>query len=151
MGQARIDYSSNSLHSIYCLFHPHTSVLADEDLHGHNIHLWLFCCTIAKIIYPFPMSWVLREEEKNILQATEMSVLTKAAGVTKLDCIRNEEIRYRLQQRLIMEVVRERQERIGWWKVTDWEVRRFGEKVMTGEVEGRRPSGRTRKRWRDVF
>ncbi len=25
------------------------------------------------------------------------------------------------------------------------------EKVMTGEVEGRRPRGRPRKRWRDEF
>ena len=150
MGQARIDYSSNSLHSIYCLFHPHTSVLADEDLHGHNVYL---CDCFAKIIYPFPIVMSVERERKGHFAAdrNECTVLTKAAGVTKLDCIRNEEIRYRLQQRLIMEVERERQERIGWWKVTDWEVRRFGEKVVTGEVEGRRPNGRTRKRWRDAF
>lgn len=45
-----------------------------------------------------------------------MSVLTKAAGMTKIDCIRNEEIRHRLQQRSIMEVVRKRKERIGGCK-----------------------------------
>ena len=52
-------------------------------------------------------SWVLREKEKAKLQATEMSVLRKVAGVTRLDCIRNDEIR-RLQQRSIVEVVKER-------------------------------------------
>ena len=40
-----------------------------------------------------------------------MSVLRKIAGVTKLDCIRDEEIRCRLQKRLIMEVVKERREK----------------------------------------
>ena len=33
-------------------------------------------------------SWVLREREKTRLQASEMSVLRKIAGVTRLDCIR---------------------------------------------------------------
>ena len=46
-------------------------------------------------------AWVLREREKTRLQATEMSALRKIAGVTRVDCIRNEEIRHRLQQRLI--------------------------------------------------
>ena len=35
-------------------------------------------------------SWVLREREKTRLQASGMSVLRKIAGVTRLDCIRNE-------------------------------------------------------------
>ena len=57
--------------------------------------------------------WVLREREKTRLQATEVSVFRKIAGVTRLDCIRNEEIRHRLQQRSIMEIVKERRE--NWW------------------------------------
>ena len=52
--------------------------------------------------------WVLREKEKAKLQATEMSALRKVAGVTTLDCIRNDEIRQRLQQRSIVEVIKER-------------------------------------------
>ena len=54
---------------------------------------------------------VAEREGKTRLQASEMSVLRKTAGVTKLDCIRNEEIRCRLQKRLIMEVVKERREK----------------------------------------
>ena len=57
--------------------------------------------------------WVLREREKTRLQATEVSVFRKIAGVTRLDCIRNEEIRHRLQQRSIVEIVKERRE--NWW------------------------------------
>ena len=49
--------------------------------------------------------------EKTRLQASEMSVLRKIAGVTRLDCIRNEEIRCRLELRSIMEVVKERREK----------------------------------------
>ena len=55
-------------------------------------------------------SWVLRDKEKVRLQVREMSVLRKVAGVTRLDCIRNKEIRHRLQQRSIVEVVMERRE-----------------------------------------
>ena len=40
-----------------------------------------------------------------------MSVLRKIAGVTRLDCIKNEEIRCRSQQRSIVEVVKERREK----------------------------------------
>lgn len=40
----------------------------------------------------------LREKEKATLQATEMGVLRKVAGVTGLDCIRSVKIRQRLQQ-----------------------------------------------------
>ena len=50
-------------------------------------------------------SWVLRERVKARLQATKMSVQRKVAGVTRLDCIRSEYIRCRLQQRSILEVV----------------------------------------------
>ena len=40
-----------------------------------------------------------------------MSVLRKIAGVIRLDCIWNEEIKHRLQQRSIVELVKERREK----------------------------------------
>ena len=88
--------------------------------------------------------WVLREKEKSRLKATEMRILRKVAGVTRMDHIRNEEIRHRLQQRLIMDVVRERRER---WRVEVMEKpESLLERVIVGEIEGRRPRGRPRKR-----
>ena len=94
-------------------------------------------------------SWVLREKEKSMLQATEMSILRKVTGVTRIDHIRNEEIRHRLQQRSIVDVVRERRER---WRVKVMEKpESLVERVMVGEIEGRRPRGRPRKRWGDAF
>ena len=38
-------------------------------------------------------AWVLRERDKMRLQAMEMKVLRKVAGVTRLHCVRSEEIR----------------------------------------------------------
>ena len=95
-------------------------------------------------------SWVLREREKARLQATTMSVLRKAAGVTRLDCIRSEHIRCRLQQRSIVETCR-RVGRIGARVKGTEKPGSLVEQIMTGEVEGRRSQGRPRKRWRDVF
>ena len=57
-------------------------------------------------------SWVLREKEKSRLQAVEMSVLREVAGVTRMNHIRNEEIRHRLQQRSIIGTG----ERVGEWR-----------------------------------
>ena len=93
-------------------------------------------------------SWVLREREKTRLQASEMSVSKKIAGVTRLDCIKNEEIRHRLQQRTIVEVAKERREK---WRAKAMKTGSLVEKVMTGVAGGRRPRGRPRKRWRDEF
>ncbi len=59
------------------------------------------------------------------------------------------EIRHRLQQRSIVDVVRERRER---WRVKVMEKpESLVERVMVGEIEGRRPRGRPRKRWGDAF
>ena len=66
-----------------------------------------------------------------------------------MEHIRNEEIRHRLQQRSIVDVVRERRER---WRVKVMEKpESLVERVMVGEIEGTRPRGRPRKRWGDAF
>ncbi len=78
-----------------------------------------------------------------------MSILRKVAGVTRMDHIRNEEIRHRLQQRSIVDVVRERRER---WRVKVTEKpESLVERVMVGEIKGRCPRGRPRKWWGDAF
>ena len=94
-------------------------------------------------------SWVLREKEKSRLQAGEMNVLRKVAGVTRLEHIRNEVVRQRLQQRSIVDVVKEKRES---WRVKVMETQgSLKEWVMAGEVEGRWPRGRPRKQWGDPF
>ena len=86
--------------------------------------------------------WVLREKKKSRLQAAEMNVLRKVAGVTRLEHIRNEEVRQRLQQRSIVDVKREKRES---WRVKVIKTQGLVERVMAGEVEGKRSRGRPRK------
>jgi len=94
-------------------------------------------------------SWVLKEREKSRLQATEMRVLRKIAGVTRMDRIRNETVRERLGVESVLEKVERRRE--CWKEKVECKKGSVVEKVMTGEGVGRRPRGRPRKRWRDRF
>ena len=55
-------------------------------------------------------SWVLTEREKSRLQATEMRVLRKIAGVTRLDQVRNETVRDRLRIEPVLKKVERRRE-----------------------------------------
>ena len=92
-------------------------------------------------------SWLLRKRKKTRLQASKISALRKI-GVTRLEYIRNEEHRHRLQQRSVVKVVKERREK--WLAKVMEKIGSLVEK-MRGEVKGRRPRGTPRKRWRDEF
>ena len=94
-------------------------------------------------------AWVLRERDKMRLQAMEMKVLRGVTGVTRLDCMRSEEIRKALKQEAVVTQVMRRRE--GWKdKVMENHGSLMG-KVLRGQVEGKRPRGRPRKRWSDDF
>ena len=53
-------------------------------------------------------AWVLTEREKSRLQATEMKVLRKIAGVTRLDQVKNETVRDRLRLEPVLKKVERR-------------------------------------------
>ena len=98
-------------------------------------------------------AWVLRERDKMRLQAMEMKGLRGVAGVTRLDCMRSEEIRKALKQEAVVtQVMRRREGGREWWKdkVKENHGSLMG-KVLRGQVEGKRPRGRPRKRWSDDF
>ena len=94
-------------------------------------------------------SWVQTEREKSRLQATEMRVLRKIAGVTRLDQVRNETVRDRLRLKPVLKKVERRRE--CWKEKVESRKGSVVEKVLTGEGVGKRPRGRPRKRWRDHF
>ena len=54
-------------------------------------------------------TWVLEERDKMRLQAMIMMVLRTVAGVTRLDCVRNEVLK---QEAVVTQVKRRRE----WWK-----------------------------------
>ena len=89
------------------------------------------------------------EREKSRLQAAEMRVLRKIAGVSRLDHVRNEMVRERLGLEPVLKMVERRR---GCWK-EKVESRKGSVacKVMTGERIGKRPRGHPRKRWKDPF
>ena len=83
------------------------------------------------------------------VQATQMRVLRRIEGVSRVDRVRNEAIRLRLGQEGILDVVRRRQEK---WKnrLDEMNDDRITKKVFRGELEGKRPRGRP-QRWIDNF
>lgn len=58
-------------------------------------------------------SWVLSTKDKSKIRATEMKYLRRARGVTKLDRMRNEQIRTDLNIESVEEYIEQRQ--LGWW------------------------------------
>ena len=94
-------------------------------------------------------SWVLKEREKQRVQAAEMRVLRKIAEVKRIDHVRNDDIRTQLGQEGIVEQVRRRRE--VWEKQVEEQVGSITEMVMSGVVPGKRPRGRPRKRWSDAY
>ena len=94
-------------------------------------------------------AWVLKERDKMRLQTMETNVLRRVQGVSRLDCVRNEEIRKVLKQEAVVTQLMKRRE---WWK--DKMMENHGslmEKVLKGQVDGKRPRGRPKKRWSDDF
>ena len=79
-----------------------------------------------------------------------MRYLRRVEGVTKLDKVRNEDIRQRLNQEAVVEVARKKQ-RAWKEKLDGMEGERLVRRVYNEEVTGRRPRGRPRKRWMDNF
>ena len=94
-------------------------------------------------------SWVLKEREKQRIQAAEMRVFRKIAGVRRMDHMRNDDIRAQLRQEGIVEQVGRKRE--VWKKRVEEQIGSVTEMVMSGTVPGKRPRGRPRKRWSDAY
>ena len=78
-------------------------------------------------------NWTLTIKERQMLTTTEMRCLRKAAGKTRMDKIRNEEIRRRVNMQPAEQTANKN--KIRWWSHI--------------QPEGRRPRGRPRNRWKD--
>ena len=71
-------------------------------------------------------------------------------GVSRLDKVRNVDLRGRLKQEGVLDTVKKWQQN---WKqrVEEMSTNRVIRKIYDGEIPGRRPRGRPRKRWRCNF
>ena len=57
--------------------------------------------------------WTMQRRHESKLQAFEMMCLSKVGGVTRMDRVRNVEVREVLRQEAVLEVVKEKQRK---WK-----------------------------------
>ena len=93
--------------------------------------------TIPTLTYECEV-WVLTEREKSRLQATEIRMLRKIAGVSRLDHVRNETVRERLRLEPVLKKVERRRE---CWKEKVKRSRSVVAKVLAGKGVGKRPEG----------
>ena len=91
-------------------------------------------------------NWTLTSKERQMLTTTDTRCLRKAAGKTRIDKIRNEEIRRRVNMQPAEQTANKN-------KIRSWShVKRRAPKALQRKAlhpEGRRPRGRPRNRWED--
>ena len=95
-------------------------------------------------------TWTMQRRHESKLQASEMMFLRRVEGVSRLDRVRNEDVRRSLGQEAVVDMVKEKQRR---WKVKMEEMNtdRLVKQVYEEEMTGKRPRGRPKKRWTDNF
>ena len=95
-------------------------------------------------------TWVLGSREKSRLEAAQMRFLRPLMGVTRLDRLRNVDIRAQLMENNIIEEVQYYQKE---WKdhVLRMPPSRYPRQALFYQPSGRRNIGRQRRRWSDQF
>ena len=79
-----------------------------------------------------------------------MNVLRRIEGLIRLDRVRNVDIRERLSQEGVLDLVKRRQE--SWrGRLEEMSSEKTTKKVFVGEMERKRPRERPRLRWIDNF
>ena len=79
-----------------------------------------------------------------------MNTLRRIEGVYRLDRVRNVDIREKLQQEGVSDMVKSRQEKLKAG-LKSMSMERTTKKSFEGEMQGKRPRGRPRWRWTDNF
>ena len=114
--------------------------------------LWVFnAMLVPTLLYAYGCeTWTVQKRHESRLQACEMICLQRIEGVTRLDRVRNEDIRASLGQVTVVETMKERQKR---WKekLEGMDGDRLVKQVYEGDAAGRIPRGRLRKKWADNF
>lgn len=91
-------------------------------------------------------TWVLTKRQKSKLQAAEMKYLRRVRGVTKIDKMRNIQIRKDLEVQSVTDFIEQRQ--LSWWgHLNRMESRRPVKQVWEAKIHKKRKRGRPRKTW----
>ena len=93
-------------------------------------------------------NWTLTSKERQMLTTTEMRCLRKAAGKTRMDKIRNEEISRRVNMQPAEQTANKY--KIRWWSHVKMMTPTAPQcRALAIQPEGRRPRGRPRNRWEE--
>ena len=70
--------------------------------------------------------------------------------MSRLDSVRNVDVREKLRQKGVLDMVKSRQKK---WKIRmeEMSLERTNKKIFVGEMKGNRPIGRPRLKWTDNF
>ena len=91
-------------------------------------------------------AWTLQARHKGQIEAMQMRVLRRIEGGSRLDKVRNVDLRGRLKQDGVLDTLKKRQQ--NWQqRVEEMSTNRVTKKIYDGEIPGRRPQVRPRKRW----
>ena len=93
-------------------------------------------------------NWTLTSKERQMVTTTLMICVRKAGGKTRIDKIRNAEIRWRVNMQPAEQTAKTN--KIRWWS----HIKRMAptvpqSKALVIQPEGRRPRGRPWNRWED--
>ena len=115
-----------------------------------KVKIKIFNAVVLPVLLYGATAWALTRTEESRLDALEMAMLRSILGVRWDDFVRNSAIRERLSQPPVS--LKLRRARMKWFG----HVERMGDgrqvkKIMNATMEGRRPVGRPRTRWRDVL
>ena len=136
----RIQCHTNNLRTLYPLMR--------EKLIPMQVKITIYKTILRPVLTYGSETWTLTERLKSKIQAAEMRVLRIIKGVTRCDKIRNEEIRRELEIEPILEYVERSQLR--WFgHVMRMNEQQYPVKYYQWQPQGKRPTGRPRKRWRD--
>ena len=93
-------------------------------------------------------SWIMTDRMRSRVQAAEMRFLRRIVGVTRIDRIRNTDIRETLQIEPLLLMV-ERQQLRWFGHVLRMPPERAVQRILMATTDERRPVGRPRTRWID--
>ena len=134
----RIHKFSNNLYLLYPL-------MKDRNI-PRKVKTLIYISILRPILTYGHESWTLTTKTRSQLQAAEMKVLRLIKGVTRLDRLRNEDIRRELDMEGILDFVERGQLR--WFgHVKRMEEQRYPRRFLEWRPQGRRPVGRPKMRW----
>ena len=93
-------------------------------------------------------TWNLTKKQQSKVQTTQMNVLGRIEGMNRLDRVRNVDIRERLNQEDVLDLVKRSEE--SWrGRLEEVSIEKTAKKVFVGDLEGMRLRGRPLLRWID--